>query len=109
MEAESVVETIGVCPISSEELLRFALKALGERGALENLPEEAYREQADELARLLPDRHLPDIYLDLPLMGGEPRGMAAVMDCFDRRYVNFASGGEYFQNAGLPATVVPRP
>lgn len=101
------MEKTGVCPIASEELLGFALNALKAKGALRNLPEESYRKEADALGKLLPDSYLPDIYLDLPLMGGDFRGMAAVMDCFDRCYVGFASKGEYFQDTGLPALDAP--
>ena len=98
---------VGVCPIRSEELFQFALDALREKGVLGNLPGEPFCEQADALKKLLPDYYLPDIYLDSPLMGGMSRGMAAVLDCFDRCYLDFASGGKYFESIGLPALNAP--
>ncbi|MBR5375898.1 MAG: radical SAM protein, partial [Lachnospiraceae bacterium] len=89
----------GVCPIRSEELVEFALNALREKGALDDLPEETYRQDATRLKKLLPDHYLPDIYLDLPLKGGYS-GMAAIFDCYDRCYADFASDGEYFTGIG---------
>ena len=69
----------GVCPIRSDELVDFALNALREKGALDDLPEEAYSQDVNRLKKLLPDHYLPDIYLDLPLKG-RYSGMAAVFD-----------------------------
>ena len=71
----------GVCPIRSRDILEFALNALRERGAFPCLPEEAYREEAKALEALLPDRLLPEVYMDVPLMGGAFSGMAAVRTC----------------------------
>ena len=97
----------GVCPVASKEVLQFALNTLREKGALKNLPEETYGEEAEALAKLLPDHYFPDIYLDLPLTGGDFRGMAAVLDCYERCYLDFTSEGEYFKNTGLPALNAP--
>ena len=97
----------GVCPVASKEVLQFTLNTLREKGALKNLPEETYGEEAEALAKLLPDHYFPDIYLDLPLMGGDFRGMAAVLDCYERCYLDFNSEGEYFKNTGLPALNAP--
>ena len=96
-----------VSPVKSEVLLQFALNALGEKGALKNLPEEAYYDEAEALKKLLPDHYLPDIYLDLPLMDGAFRGMAAVLDCYERCHLDYTSEGEYFKNTGLPAMNAP--
>ena len=38
---------LGVCPVKSEAILRFALNGLAERGAMEGLPEERYLHVAD--------------------------------------------------------------
>ena len=97
----------GVSPVQSGEILDFALNALRENGAFDALPEESLRGEADALRKLLPDHYLPDIYLDLPLQGGTFRGMAAVLDCYDRCYLDFTSGGEYFPGIGIPALNAP--
>ena len=97
----------GVCPVRSKDLLQFALNALKKKGALTNLPEKAYCEEAMKFAELLPDHFLPDIYLDLPLAGGEFRGMASVVDCYERCYLDFTSEGEFFKSAGLPVLNAP--
>ena len=101
------MEKTGVCPIRSRDILEFALNALRERGAFPCLPEEAYREEAKALEALLPDRLLPEVYMDVPLMGGAFSGMAAVLDCYERCYLDYNSGGEYFRRTGLPAMKAP--
>ena len=100
-------EKIGICPIRSESLLRFALKGLWGRGVFARLPEEAFQKDAETLAGLLPSHYLPDLYLDLPLMGGDSEGMAAVFDCFDRCRIDHLSGGRYFRDLNIPAMTAP--
>ena len=102
-----VLRNTGVCPVTSEELLKSALNALREKGALRVFSREKCLREADALKKLLPDHYLPDLYLDLPLTGGTSRGMAAVLDCFDRCYLDFTSGGEYFRRIGVPALNAP--
>ena len=97
----------GVCPVRSDQILDFVLNALRENGALPSLSEEDVCREADALKKILPDYYLPDIYLDLPLTGGPFRGMAAVLDCYDRCLLDFRSEGEYFRSAGLPALNAP--
>ena len=97
----------GVCPITSEELLKSALNALREKGALRVLSKEKCLREADALKEFLPDHYLPDLYLDLPLTDGTSGGMAAVLDCFDRCYLDYTSGGEYFRRIGVPALNAP--
>ena len=101
------MEKTGVCPLRSGEILAFALNALRERGAFPCLPEEAFRKEAEALEELLPERLFPEIYLDVPLMGGESSGLAAVLDCYDRCRLDHASGGAYFRRVGLPALKEP--
>ncbi len=97
----------GVSPIRSEELMQFALKALKEKGAFQNLPEGSYCRQADAMKKILPDHYLPDIYLSIPLLGGDALEMKAVLDCYERCYLNYSSKGEYFKNTGLPVLNEP--
>lgn len=97
----------GVSPIQSARILKFAFNALREKGALKNLPEDACLREADALLKFLPEDYLPDIYLDLPLTGGDCQGVAAVMDCYDRCYLDFTSDGEFFRSTGLPALNAP--
>ena len=97
----------GITPLRSDEIFEYALNALKENEALELLPEDAFREESEALKGLLPDHFFTDIYMDIPLQGGASRGMAIVMDCYERCYVDYISEGEYFRNNGLPATNAP--
>ncbi len=98
---------LGVCPVKSEEILRFALNGLAERGAMEGLPEERYFTEAKKLGERLPEYYLPDVYLDIPLMGGAFEGMAAVMDCYDRCWIDYRSEGRFFRDQDLPSFTEP--
>ena len=98
---------IGICPVTSEALLRFALNRLRERGVFAFLPGGAFREDAKKLADFLPSHYLPELYLDLPLMGGESEGMAAVFDCYDRCRIDWFSDGRYFHDLNIPALTAP--
>lgn len=101
------MEKTGVCPVRSDEILNFALNALRENEALDLLPEELILKEAEALNGLLPDHYLPDLYLDLPLTGGTFCGMAIVMDCYDRCYLDFTSKGEYFRKIGTDPLNAP--
>ena len=107
MLMQNTTDKIGICPISSESLLRFALKGLRERGVSALVPEEPIQKEAEKLAGLLPSHYLPDIYLDLPLMGGDSEGMAAVFDCYDRCRIERFSDGQYFRNLNIPSLTAP--
>ena len=97
----------GICPVRSDQILDFALNALIENGALAALPEEALWREAEALKKILPDHYLPDLYLDLPLTGSPFRGIAAVLDCYDRCLLDFRTEGEYFRSLGFPALSAP--
>ena len=97
----------GACPLTSEEILLFALRGLRERGAFDELPEEMYRGEAEKLAERLPSRYFPDVYMDLPLTGGAFEGMAAVFDCYDRCLLNDRTEGRFFSNLSIPAATEP--
>ncbi len=95
------------CPVRSEDIFRFALEALEETGVLDTLPGTVLQTQADLFAGLLPETHLPEIYLDLPLTGGSSEGFAAVFDSFDRCYLDHTTNGEYRKRIGVPALTDP--
>ena len=95
------------CPVRAEEIFRFALDALEETGALDSIPGTACQTQAELLARLLPETHLPDIYLDVPLTGGSFDGLAAVFDSFDRCYLDYTTDSKYRKRIGVPALTDP--
>ena len=101
------MERTGVCPVRSGDILAFALNALQERRAFPFLPEEVYRDQAEALKELLPDRYFPEVYMDVPLMGGAFRGFAAVLNCQERCCLDYASDGAYFRRLGIPAMNAP--
>ena len=101
------MEKTGVCPVRSGDILGFALNALREREALPCLPEADYMEEAEGLKALLPERLFPEVYLDVPLTGGDSRGIVAALKCYERCYINWNSGGEYFRRTGLPAMTEP--
>jgi len=101
------MEKTGVCPIRSDEILFFALNALIEEEALPQIPEDLLRKEAEGLKTILPDHYLPDIYIDLPLTGDAFRGMAAVMNCYDRCYIDHASKGAFFRDAGIDPLDAP--
>ena len=98
----------GVCPIRSDELLAFAINTICEDGVPSGFPEELSRKQAKRLCGLLPDYYMPDIYMDLPLMGGAWQGFSAVFDCYDRCYVNYRSEGEYWKSIHIPSYTAPK-
>ena len=87
-----MMETTGICPVRSGDILAFALNALQERRAFPCLPEEVYRDQAEALKELLPERFFPEVYMDVPLMGGAFRGFAVVLDCHERCFLDYTSG-----------------
>ena len=97
----------GTSPIRSDELLTFAINTILEDGVPSGLTEDCIREQADLLSGLLPKQYLPDIYMDLPLTGGEWKGFSAVFDCYDRCYVNYGSEGEYWKSIPVPSFTKP--
>lgn len=105
MDAEAIYRK--QCPLRSDELLRFALNGLCERGALETVPEEELFAAAEKLAVRLPESYLPDVYLDLPLMGGAFEGMAAVFDCYDRCWLEAHTEGPYFRELAIPPMTEP--
>ena len=100
-------DRMGVCPIKSEEILRFVLNGLKERGVLDLIPEELYIQGAEKLGKRLPKYCFPDVYLDLPLTGGSFEGMAAVLDCYDRCRLEYISEGRYFKEADIPSKTKP--
>ena len=101
------MEKTSPCPVRAEEIFRFALDALKERDVLNGIPEDECQAQTQALAALLPEDYLPDLYVDLPLTGGRSEGMAAVFTCYDRCYVNHATGGAYWQRIGVPSHTAP--
>ncbi len=105
MDAASIYNRI--CPVKSQELLSFALNSLWERGALETVPEKVILAAAEELNARLPERYLPDVYLDLPLTGGSFEGLAAAFDCTDRCWLDCHSNGQYFKELGIPSLTEP--
>ena len=102
------IRAAGVCPLKSEEILRFTLNGLRERDVLKPLAAEQYLEEAKMFGALLPDNYLPDIYLDLPLTGGAYEGMAAVFDCYDRCRLDYTSDGRYFRELEVPSKTEPK-
>ncbi|MBR2834521.1 MAG: radical SAM protein [Coriobacteriales bacterium] len=101
------MESIGVSPVDSAVFLEHSLRALRKKNVFGILPSDAFCREAEKLKALLPDRVFPDVYFDLPLMGGEPEGMACVLDCYERCYLERASGGAFFTSLGIPAMSAP--
>ncbi len=101
------MEKTGVCPIRSDEIFSFVLNVLIEDDTLPQIPDEILRKDAEALKNIFPDYYLPDIYIDLPLTGGAFRGMAVVMNCYDRCYIDHASKGTFFTDAGIDPLNAP--
>ena len=101
------MERIGVSPISSAVFLEHSLRALRKEKVFGSLTPDAFCREAETLKKLLPDRLFPDVYFDLPLMGGEPEGMAFVLDCYERCYLERTSHGAWFSGLGAAALCAP--
>ena len=97
----------GNCPIESGTLLTFAMNCLREEGALDFPGTETCRALTEKIAGLLPDHYFPDVYFDIPLMNGAFGGMAVVLDCYDRCYLNAVSEGAFFRNLNIPDLTEP--
>ena len=101
------MERLGVSPISSAVFLEHSLRALRKKNVFGSLPPDAFCREAETLKSLLPEHLFPDVYFDLPLMGGEPEGMAFVLDCYERCYLARASHGAWFSALGVEAMCAP--
>ena len=101
------MERIGVSPIDAGLFLEHSLRALRKKNVLKDLPADALRQEAEAVRKILPDHFFPDVFIDLPLMGGGSEGMAAVFDCYERCFLDHSSEGAYFKAVGLPAMNAP--
>ena len=101
------MESIGVSPVSSALFLEHSLRALRKRNVFDSLQPDAFCREAETVKEMLADHLFPDVYLDLPLMGGESEGMAFVLDCYERCYLERTSGGAYFAELGVSAMSAP--
>jgi hypothetical protein len=64
------MESIGVSPVSSALFLEHSLRALRKRNVFDSLQPDAFCREAETVKEMLADHLFPDVYLDLPLMGG---------------------------------------
>ncbi len=97
----------GVCPVSSDSILRFAVSALDARGAFQSLLSEKLIPLAGRAGSLMPDYCFPDVYLEQSLLDRESCQIGFVLDSYDRNYLRYITDGEYFSAGDLPAFCAP--